>query len=222
MNGLKKSEAKTLKYLTAMFPGYAWGKTAGGGQLDFMGAPPPDADLPMLFVESKCDADRTRESQNEWAKSEIGLRCRKFVCYTPDDDNAPCFLYTWDDWLLFVEQEDVIARIERHNKERAASVGLTPGEYTLSDARARVAVDGTFTVLAGSLFRADEPAQSIPANVKEIRDVMILEGKLVPSGDRLRLVEDTVFSSSSAAATCINGYNCSGPRSFAKVDTVQD
>ena len=102
MNGLTKSEHKVLKYLQFAFPGYAWCKTAGKGMLDFMGRPPADNNLPMLFVESKCGNDRARDSQIEWADSEFGVGCCKYVVYTPDDSSAWCVLYTWDDWLLFV------------------------------------------------------------------------------------------------------------------------
>ena len=144
-NGLTKSEGKTLAYLKQMFPGYAWGKSAGGGQLDFMGAPSLDADLPMLFVESKCDRDRTRASQNAWASSDIGLRCRKFVVYSPNDAaTSPCFLYTWDDFLTFVEREGVVARDSRKAAERRATTELPPGEYIIVDgkgANAKMRID---------------------------------------------------------------------------------
>jgi hypothetical protein len=226
MNGLTKSEVKTLAYLSQMFPGYAWGKTAGGGQLDFMGAPPPGTELPMLFVESKCGGDRTRESQNSWAKSEIGLRCRKFVVYSPDDEVAPCFLYTWDDWLLFVESEDVVARTERKNAERRASTGLAPGLYVIkqdrgADATMRIADDGTCTVLAGSLFRSQE-GSGVSANAAAVRKDLLRLGKLVADGEALRLTQDTEFTSPSAAAGVVFGRSANGPANWKKCEPVEN
>jgi len=216
-----KSEEKTLAYLKQMFPGYAWGKTAGGGQLDFMGAPPPENDLPMLFVESKCGADRTRETQKGWADSEVGLRCRKFVVYSPDDESSPCFLYTWDDWLLFVEGEDVVARDERKDAERRASIGLAPGTYVIQDDRGadatmRLESDGTCTVLAGSSFRLNE-GPSMPEAIAKVRKELLRTGKLVAQpNDTLKLTEDTVFTSTSAAATAVFGRSASGPANWQK------
>jgi hypothetical protein len=214
MDGLNKSEEKTLKYLQQMFPGYAWGKTAGGGQLDFMGAPPTDTELPMLFVESKVGGDRARVSQISWAKSEVGLRCRKFVVYSPDDESALCFLYTWDDWLLFVEAEDVVARAERKSAERRASNDMIPGEYQINrsgaDARMRVDEDGTTTVVAGSKFRL-VATPGAPANAVALRDELIEGKKLIQDAGSLRLTEDHVFTSPSAAAGAVLGTSASGP-----------
>jgi len=220
VDGLTKSETKSLAYLNQMFPGYAWGKTAGGGQLDFMGAPPPDLDLPMLFVESKCGGDRARVSQIDWAKSEIGLRCRKFVVYSPDDESASCFLYTWDDWLLFVEGESVVARDERKTAERRASTGLGPGLYTIkqdrgADASMRINDDGTCVVLAGSLFRAQE-GPSVSPSASALRKELLRLGKLVADGDALRLTQDTEFTSPSAAAGVVFGRSASGPANWKK------
>ncbi len=187
--------------------------------MDFMGAPPADADLPMLFVESKVGGDRARISQIDWAKSEIGLRCRKFVVYSPDEESAPCFLYTWDDWLLFVEQEDVVARDERKKAERRASTGLAPGEYQINrsgaDARMRVDEDGTTTVLAGSKFRLVS-TPGAPASAVALREELVQSKKLVQDADSLRLVEDHVFTSPSAAAGAVLGTSASGPYEWKK------
>lgn len=222
-NGLTKSEEKTLAYLKQMFPGYAWGKTAGGGQLDFMGAPPPDADLPMLFVESKCDRDRTRDSQNEWAKSEIGLRCRKFVVYSPNDDEmSPCFLYTWDDFLTFVEREDVVARDNRKAAERRATTEMPTGEYVIvdgkgADAKMRIDDAGTCTLLAGSKLRQNA-APSIPQSIANFRNELQRTSKLVPQpGGTLELTEDVEVSSTSYAASAVYGRSASGPFSWQKM-----
>jgi hypothetical protein len=219
---LTKSETKTLAYLKQMFPGYAWGKTAGAGQLDFMGAPPPDADLPMLFVESKCAGDRTRESQGEWAKSDIGLRCRKFVVYCPnDDETSPCFLYTWDDFLTFVEQEDVVARVQRKAAERRATTEMPPGEYAIvdgkgADAKMRIDDAGTCILLAGSKLR-QEIAPSIPQSVAIFRNELQHTGKLVMQADgTLDLTNDEEVSSTSFAACAVFGRSASGPFSWKK------
>jgi hypothetical protein len=222
IGALTKSEEKTLAYLKQMFPGYAWGKTAGGGQLDFMGAPPPDADLPMLFVESKCAGDRTRDSQSEWAKSDIGLRCRKFVVYSPNDnETGPCFLYTWDDFLTFVEREDVVARDHRKAAERRATTEMPPGEYAIvdgkgADAKMRIDDVGKCILLAGSKLR-QEAAPSIPPSVASFRNELQHAGKLVMQADgTLELIEDEEVSSTSYAACAVYGRSASGPFSWQK------
>jgi len=221
-SGLTKSEEKTLAYLKQMFPGYAWGKTAGGGQLDYMGAPPPDAALPMLFVESKCDRDRTRESQNAWATSDIGLRCRKFVVYSPnDEETSPCFLYTWDDFLTFVEREDVVARDHRKAAERRATTEMPPGEYFIvdgkgADAKMRIDDAGTCTLLAGSKLRQNV-APSIPQSVANFRNELQRTSKLMlQPGGTLELTEDVEVSSTSYAASAVYGRSASGPFSWQK------
>ena len=114
---MQASEEKILDYLKRMFPGYAFCKTSGNGIPDYMGAPPTESELPTIFVESKQRTDRLRESQKDFAESEVGLRYRKYVCYTPALEDAQCFLYPWDDWLLFVEQENCVARVERKKVE---------------------------------------------------------------------------------------------------------
>lgn len=221
-NGLTKSEEKTLSYLKQMFPGYAWGKTAGGGQLDFMGAPPPNVDLPMLFVESKCDHDRLRESQHGWATSDIGLRCRKFVVYSPNDEEmSSCFLYTWDDFKTFVEREDVVARDSRKAAERRATTEMPPGEYVIvdgkgADAKMRIDDAGTCTLLAGSKLRQNV-APSIPQSIANFRNELQRTSKLVlePSGT-LELMQDVEISSTSYAASAVYGRSASGPFSWQK------
>jgi hypothetical protein len=222
IGALTKSEEKTLAYLKQMFPGYAWGKTAGGGQLDFMGAPPPEADLPMLFVESKCAGDRTRASQGEWAKSDIGMRCRKFVVYSPNDNEiGPCFLYTWDDFLTFVEREDVVARDHRKAAERRATREMPPGEYAIVDGKgvdAKMRIDdaGTCILLAGSKLR-QEVAPSIPPGVANLRNDLQSTGKLVLRADGvLELTKDEEVSSTSFAACAVYGRSASGPFSWQK------
>ena len=220
MNGLTKSEEKTLKYLQQMFPGYVWGKTAGGGLLDFMGAPPEDSELPMLFVESKCDADRTRDSQNEWAKSELGLRCKKYVIYTPSNiPSTPCFLYSWDDFLLFVEDENIVARVERKEQERATKRRMESGQYRCTrngvNAIMRVDENGIVIVLKDSTFSA-QSTPSCLSHVLEIRNKLLGDGTLVPSGEFFTLTKNVEFNSTSAAASAVLGASASGPAEWIK------
>jgi hypothetical protein len=217
---MTKSEDKTLAYLRQMFPGYVWAKTAGGGQLDYMGVPPPENDLPMLFVESKMGEDRTRESQNAWAKSEVGLRCRKYVIYSPDDKDADCFFYTWDDWMLFVEREDIVARMERKIAERRAGIDLDPGLYSVIGSGAkgslRIDVEGVVTLISGSSCRL-ETTESCPESILSRRHELLDTGKLVKDGKVFLLKEDIIFTSTSLAAGIVLGRSASGPRECKKV-----
>ena len=222
MNGLTKSEHKVLKYLQFAFPGYAWCKTAGKGMLDFMGRPPADKNLPMLFVESKCGNDRARDSQSEWAKSDFGVGCCKYVVYTPDDSSAWCVLYTWDDWLLFVEHEDVVARAERKSKEKRATTEQLPGMYQIArafgSARMCVLEDGTCLVQKDSMFRAEE-TPSVPTSTHALRSRLIQDGSLMPEAGCLKLMRDTEFTSTSAAASAVLGCSASGPFEWKPVST---
>jgi hypothetical protein len=122
-NKLKKSEQKVFLYIREMFPDYEWRKTAGNGVPDFMGYPPDDSDLPVLFVESKCGLDSLRESQKEFSNSMFGLRASGddalWVVYTPDDTSEThCFAYPWDAYLRFVDKEGCRARIIRKKAEK--------------------------------------------------------------------------------------------------------
>jgi len=176
----------------------------------------------MLFVESKCDRDRLRDSQNAWAKGEIGLRCRKFVVYTPnDDETSPCFLYTWDDFLTFVEREDVVARDNRKAAERRATTEMPPGEYIIvdgkgADAKMRIDDAGKCTLLAGSKLRQNA-APSIPQSIANFRNELQRTSKLVVRpGGTLELTEDAEVSSTSYAASAVYGRSASGPFSWQK------
>ena len=222
MSGLTKSEHKVLKYLQFAFPGYAWCKTAGKGMLDFMGRPPADKNLPMLFVESKCGNDRARDSQSEWAKSDFGVGCCKYVVYTPDDSSAWCVLYTWDDWLLFVEHEDVVARAERKSKEKRATTEQLPGMYQIArafgSARMCVLEDGTCLVQKDSMFRSEE-TPSVPTSTHALRSRLIQDGSLMPEAGCLKLTRDIEFTSTSAAASAVLGSSASGPFEWKPVST---
>jgi hypothetical protein len=213
MNGLQKSAERAMAYLPKMFPGYAWGKTAGGGLLDFMGAPPPDSPLPMLFVESKMGNDTLRESQNGWAKSEIGLRCKKYVIYADTTkDDAPLFLYSWDDYLQFVECENALDPANRKSAERAAARVLEPSLHVVqqetggASAKVRVEHGGKCTALAGSIFRGEDQPCIAESTTAQMRKDMRDKGVLQPQPDgTLKLTVDTPFSSPSAAASVILG-----------------
>jgi Domain of unknown function (DUF4357) len=221
MNALRKSEERALQYLQKMFPGYVWAKTSGNGVLDFMGAPPPDSSLPMLFIESKMCQDRLRLSQQDFAKSDFGLRCRKYVIYSPtDSDDCEFFLYSFDDWCEFVEEEDLVARIERKSAERRAATEMAPGQYVIqqprgsdrpgAEAKMHISEEGTVTVLQGSIFRKDEQ-DSTPDRTSELRKELIESGKLALRDGLLSLSEDHEFNSTSAAASAILGRSASGP-----------
>jgi hypothetical protein len=168
----------------------------------------------MLFVESKCGNDRARDSQIEWAGSEFGVGCCKYVVYTPDDSSAWCVLYTWDDWKLFVEGEDVVARAERKSKEKRATTEQLPGMYQIArafgSARMCVLEDGTCLVQKDSMFRAEE-TPSVPTSTHALRSRLIQDGSLMPEAGCLRLIRDTEFTSTSAAASAVLGCSASGP-----------
>jgi len=212
MNELRKSEERALAYLKEMFPGYAWDKTTGSKLMDFMGVPPPESRLPTLFVGSKVGADTVRYSQNEFAKSEAGMRCRKYVIYGDgNDDGAPLIVYTWDDYLEFIEGENAIDGAARKSAERAANRKPEPCIYIVQQenggARAAVRIDSydKCTVLSASIFRGEEQP-SMPESTSKMRAKMRASGALVPQPDgTLKLMQDTVFTSLGTAATAILG-----------------
>ena len=136
---LKASEKKTLSYLRKMFEEYTWIKTAGGGFPDFIGYFPADSDLPMLFVESKCGSDRLRDTQKDFANSQFGLRASDdnalWVIYMSDDsDTTPCFAYSWNVYMQFVEGEGLIAREERKTEEMKARTSYERHDSEVFDA----------------------------------------------------------------------------------------
>jgi len=148
------------------------------------------------------------------------LRCRKFVVYSPNDSEmSPCFLYTWDDFLTFVEREDVVARDTRKAAERRATTEMPPGEYVIVDGKgadSKMSIDdaGTCTLLAGSKLRQNA-APSIPQSIANFRNELQRTSKLVPQpGGTLELTEDVEVSSTSYAASAVYGRSASGPFSW--------
>jgi hypothetical protein len=66
-----------------------------------------------------------------------------------------------------------------------------------------------FVVLAGSIFRKYE-TQTIPGSTQELRKTLLQTGVLTEQVDGYRLLQDTEFTSISAAATIVSGGNANG------------
>jgi hypothetical protein len=71
------------------------------------------------------------------------------------------------------------------------------------------AVSDKFVVFKGAAARGDE-VPSIPPTYATLRKTLVGEGVLVPEGDGLRLEEDYLFSSPSAAAAVFLGRSANG------------
>jgi hypothetical protein len=73
----------------------------------------------------------------------------------------------------------------------------------------RITEDGTITVLKGNTFRL-VGVPKIQPWIESLRHSLIGNLKLIQDGDVLRLTEDTVFNSTSAAAAAVLGRSASG------------
>lgn len=84
-------------------------------------------------------------------------------------------------------------------------------ELRSKDYRARMKLSDTghFIIQAGSKARADT-VDSVPENVKKLRDSMIKQGDLRPTEDSLEFSTDYRFSSVSAAAGVVSGSSING------------
>jgi len=124
--------------------------------------------------------------------------------------------------MLFVEGEDVVARAERKSKEKRAATEQLPGMYQIArafgSAQMRVLEDGVCLVQKDSMFRAEETL-STPKSTRALRSRLIQEGSLVPEAGCLKLISDTEFTSTSAAASAVLGCSASGPFEWKPVST---
>lgn len=81
-------------------------------------------------------------------------------------------------------------------------------------------VDGEFTVLEGSMLRADWAGTHRHPGYQQLHSNLLLDGTLQPEADGLaRLTQDVVFSSSSAAAAVVAGRSANGRTSWIDSDT---
>lgn len=101
-------------------------------------------------------------------------------------------------------------------RDRPTAEGGTSPVFQLSDYRENVSaraieVDGQMVILSGSEAREQE-LPSLASNVRQIRQQLISNAKLVPSGKAgvLTFVEDVAFSSPSAAAQAVMATSRNG------------
>ncbi|MDO6964583.1 DUF4357 domain-containing protein [Rhizobium alvei] len=69
--------------------------------------------------------------------------------------------------------------------------------------------DGAYTLLAGSRINA-KTTDSLPANVRKLRDQLIADGDLIDNGDHLDLRRDIPFSKPSPASALVKGRSSTG------------
>ncbi len=69
--------------------------------------------------------------------------------------------------------------------------------------------DGAYTLLSGSMINA-KTTESLPANVKKLRDQLIADGGLVDHGDHYVLTRDLPFSKPSPASALVKGRSSTG------------
>ncbi|WFU47298.1 DUF4357 domain-containing protein [Sinorhizobium terangae] len=69
--------------------------------------------------------------------------------------------------------------------------------------------DGAYVLLTGSKINT-KTTESLPANVKKLRDQLIGDGGLLPRGDHLELTRDIPFSKPSPASALVKGRSSTG------------
>jgi hypothetical protein len=74
---------------------------------------------------------------------------------------------------------------------------------------------GAYTLLQGSKINA-KVTESLPANVRKLRDQLITEGDLVAHGDYLQLSRDIPFSKPSPASALVKGRSSTGYMDWAR------
>jgi len=121
-------ESFAKRFLERMYGnGYRWHKTSGNGLFDFLGIHDDKSGVlyPRLAVEVKRRGDRVRASQKRWA-SEQGCLFHKFVLYFPDN-GGKCYLYPFDEYLLFERCRGILPHSDRKNfRRKQTQVGPTP------------------------------------------------------------------------------------------------
>lgn len=69
--------------------------------------------------------------------------------------------------------------------------------------------DGAYVLLTGSKINM-KTTESLPANVKKLRDQLVEDGGLLPGGDHLELTRDIAFSKPSPASALVKGRSSTG------------
>lgn len=75
--------------------------------------------------------------------------------------------------------------------------------------------NGAYTLLAGSKINA-KTTDSLPANVRKLRDQLIAEGALVTHGEYLEFARDIPFSKPSPASALVKGRSSTGYMDWAR------
>jgi hypothetical protein len=77
--------------------------------------------------------------------------------------------------------------------------------------------DGSYVLKAGSLING-KITDSLPANVRKLREQLIQDGSLVDRGDRLELTRDLPFSKPSPASALTKGRGSTGYRDWLRIN----
>jgi hypothetical protein len=81
--------------------------------------------------------------------------------------------------------------------------------------------DGAYTLVSGSKINV-KITESLPANVRKLRELLIADGGLVMNGDHLELTRDIPFSKPSPASALVKGRSSTGYMDWARVgDNLQ-
>lgn len=76
--------------------------------------------------------------------------------------------------------------------------------------------DGAYDLLAGSKINM-KATETLPANVRRLRDDMIKDGRLVSRGDHLELTKNIPFSKPSPASALVKGRSSTGYQDWLRV-----
>ena len=78
------------------------------------------------------------------------------------------------------------------------------------------AVDGSYVLRKGSLI-SKVFTESLPANVRKLRDQLVSEGALADDGNCLRLEKDIIFAKPSPASALVKGRSSTGMGDWLRV-----
>ncbi|MEA4888887.1 MAG: GIY-YIG nuclease family protein [Clostridiaceae bacterium] len=114
-----------------------------------------------------------------------------------------------------VFEELLVARINKNENVNANEIFYIKSKSKDISARGQYSSEG-FVVYKGSTISPSE-SKSIPAGARKLRLRLSSNGKIVDN----KFIEDTLFSSPSAASDCILGYNSSGPQNWNVTDIIK-
>jgi hypothetical protein len=107
-------------------------------------------------------------------------------------------------------ERSVLPTVPREQVPPTGSTSGTEFQLNIASISARaVQTDEGIVVRSGSAASA-KVSDSLSAGYRKIRDQLVQQGTLIPSGTQLKFAEDALFTSPSAAAAVIVGYPING------------